>query len=198
MEVSVRDILDLAGQTLREPREAARRVLAMDVASAAWWQALALIVILSLLLSELSAALLPGPMAMPLLNAPLLLALVMGGLTVLTVFAVHHVGRIMGGTGEFHGALALTTWLQAVMLLVQAGQFLVGLVLPPLAGLIGIAAVALSFWLLTNFVAVLHGFASLGKVFAMILVTGFAVATVVVVLLVLFGISLGPEAANAG
>jgi hypothetical protein len=47
-------------------------------------------------------------------------------------------------------------------------------VLPPLAGLITIIAIALYIWLLVNFIAVLHGFTSLGMVFVATLMSAFA------------------------
>ena len=43
-------------------------------------------------------------------------------------------------------------------------------------------------WLLTNFVAVLHGFRSLGMVFVMIVVSAFAVTFVLSIVMSILGI----------
>ena len=96
----------------------------------------------------------------------------------------------MGGTGSFEEAVLLMAWLQFIMICVQAVQAVALLVLPPLAGLIGIAGLFLFLWLLTNFVAVLHGFSSLIKVFLMILASAFGIAFGLSILLMLIGVTV--------
>jgi hypothetical protein len=49
-------------------------------------------------------------------------------------------------------------------------------------------------WLLTNFVAVIHGFRSLGQVFVMILVSLFVLAFVLSILLTLVGVTVPGQA----
>ncbi|NCM97616.1 MAG: YIP1 family protein, partial [Rhodobacterales bacterium] len=87
--------------------------------------------------------------------------------------------------GRFDEALILVVWLQFVLLGLQAVQLVAYAVAPLLADLIGLATVALFFWLLTNFVAELHGFKSLGLVFVGVLAT-----LVVMVLGLAFGLAL--------
>jgi hypothetical protein len=99
----------------------------------------------------------------------------------------------MGGSGTLEGAVRLIALLQFIMLLLQAVQVVFLLVLPPIADLIGLLSVGLMLWLLTNFIAVLHGFRSLLGVFLMILATTFVLSFVLVFLLSLLGVSLPME-----
>ena len=110
---------------------------------------------------------------------------------VLLMFAglIQGVGRMAGGTGNFPDALLLLVWVQVILLLLQVAQIVLQLVLPPAAELLGLMGLVLMLWLVTNFVAELHGFSSLGAVFAAVVGTvlglGFALA---VVFLILFGV----------
>jgi DNA-binding transcriptional regulator of glucitol operon len=82
-------------------------------------------------------------------------------------------------------------WLQVIMLGVQVVQVVALIIAPPVAAIINLAGLVLFFWLMTSFIAELHGFTSRGKVLAGILVTSFAVAMILVFLLLL---TFGPEA----
>jgi hypothetical protein len=90
-----------------------------------------------------------------------------------------------GGTGTFPDALILMVWLQFILLCVQLVQVLAGVMLPVLADLIGLAGLGLLLWLLTNFVAELHGFRSLIAVFAGLVAGAFAFTFVAAFLLTL-------------
>jgi hypothetical protein len=87
----------------------------------------------------------------------------------LMIHAVTTIGRFFGGTGSFEESALLVIWLQFIFICVQVIQIAAILLLPPLAGMITILAVGLFFWLLVNFIAVLHGFTSLGLVFVVTL-----------------------------
>lgn len=199
MSQMLTSLLVLARDTLRDPKEGARQVLALPLPRHAAWEGLALVLILGLLLTYLTNFLLPAP-AEPLLPffgaSPILTAAFLGGVTLITVGAIYGVGRMMGGTGSFEGALRLTVWLQFIMLVIQVIQTLFLLVLPIVAALIGPLAFGLMLWLLANFIAVLHGFRSLGAVFIMILVTTFALGFILFFLLALFGVTLPTEVHN--
>jgi len=64
------------------------------------------------------------------------------------------------------------------------------LLLPGMSILVEIAASLISIWILTNFIAELHGFKSLTKVFLMMLVTLFGLAFGVSLILAIIGISV--------
>lgn len=196
MTFSVQALFTMARDTLRDPQGEITKVLGLPYPRAAWWQALGVLVIASLLLAELVNLIFPtaqDPLLMAMSRGPLVMALFQAGLAVAMVMAVYHVGRIMGGTGSFDGALRITVWLHFVMFWLQLAQTIVLFILPPLVTLTGFLIMGLNLWLLTNFVARLHGFRSLGGVFAMIIVTFFVVSFVFVTALGILGISIFPE-----
>jgi len=69
---------------------------------------------------------------------------------------------------------------------VQVLQVVLGFVLPPLADLVGLAGLLLLLWLLTNFVAELHGFASLWSVFFGLVFGAIALFLAAAILLAIF------------
>jgi hypothetical protein len=76
-------------------------------------------------------------------NSPIVLGLVMAGFLFITIHAVHRIGGFFGGTGSFEEAALLVIWLQFILICVQVIQIVTLFVLPPLAGLITIVAIAL-------------------------------------------------------
>jgi hypothetical protein len=195
MDTSLSALTALLRETLADPRGAARRILAVELPDAVRWQALLLVVVLSVLLVQIALLLSPGGAAMePMGGAPLQAGLLQGAALVMMVTAVHFVGRALGGTGEFGQALTVVTWLQFVTLCFQVLQIVTLLLLPPLAGLVALASLAVFLWLLVSFVQELHGFRSRGLVFLMILMSFFAIAFMLSILLAIFGVSV-PEPA---
>jgi hypothetical protein len=112
-------------------------------------------------------------------------------LLVVMVFAIFWIGRSMGGTGSFEETILLVAWLQFIMVCIQGVQAVSLIVLPSLVGsLIGVAGLVIFMWLLTNFIAVLHGFSSLFQVFVMILVAAFGIAFGLSIILTLIGVTV--------
>ena len=162
-------LLQAARDTVANPRGAARAVLALELPMSTLWLALALLAVLSTLLTLASLALSPyagDPALLAMLAQPLLLAGFDLAVLVMSVHLMHTVGKMAGGRGRLAGALALMVWLQVILLIVQAAQLVTQPLVPPLADGIGLVGFAVLVWLLTHFVAELHGFASLGKVLA--------------------------------
>ncbi|KKM72475.1 hypothetical protein LCGC14_1420190 [marine sediment metagenome] len=191
--LSLPTLLPLVGDTLRAPRETFARLLALDLPRGALWQALILVVILSVLLAE-GANLLISPMSggpgHMVIASPAVFGILQLSLLVVMVFAIYWIGKAAGGQGSFAGGILLVAWLQFVMVCLQALQSVAILVMPPLAWLIGVGGLVLFLWLLTNFIAELHGFASLGRVFAMILFSMLGFALGLSFLLTLIGVSV--------
>lgn len=186
-------LAQLAALSLREPRAGAREVMRLAevrLDRAARWQALLLVVVLSAVVGELAEILAPaaGAGAMRLFQSPITVAALQMGLLVVSIHAVFWIGRAAGGNGSFHDSLLLMTWMQAILLAVQVVQVLALVLVPPLAGMIGIAGLALSLWLMTGFVAELHGFASMGRVFLGIVAATFALAFATSILLMAIGV----------
>ena len=189
--MNLTDFLNSARFTLREPRRAARMILDLRLPLSVWWTAMVLISVLSTLLLSLDLSLMPPPddvaAAVPTMG-PLVLAALVIGVQALGAYLMAKVGQWAGGRGQFDEALRLTVWMQAVLMVVQVAQVLAMATLPLLADVVGFVGLGLSMWLMVNFVAELHGFRSLFKVFAGIIAVSFAmVIALSVVLAVLFG-----------
>ena len=185
---------DLLRRTLQDPRKGARAVLSLGVPLPVRTAGLLLMAILSTLVSHIGFLLLPpsgDPLAVFLSASPLRTAVMQWLLLAGTALLIYRVGRMRGGKGALPDALLMVLWLQVPMLIIQIAQLFALVLLPPLAALISIGGFILYLWLMTNFIAELHGFVSRGAVFAGIIITSFVVAFVLVILLALI---FGPQA----
>lgn len=186
-------LLRLVRNTISNPREGASTVLSFAPARDALWLMFALVVVISLILGEVVALLtgLPpeAPLTGPFGRAPLVMGLVQAMFLFVMIHAVHRIGAWFGGTGRFEEALLLIVWLQFIFICVQIVQLAALVIVPPLAGIITILAVALFLWLLVNFIAVLHGFTSLGMVFVMTIVSAFGLVFVLSFVLAMLGLT---------
>lgn len=174
MSLTLDTLAGLMRLTLRSPRRGAAAVLAMKLPTPARWVAFWLMVVGSALGVHLSFVLQPAELQEVvghLMSSPFRTALMQGVVMLVSVIAMAQVGRWFGGRGRFDDALILAAWLQAILLALQVVQLVALLILPPLADLLGLVALFLMFWLLTEFVAELHGFRSAVLVFIGILVT---------------------------
>lgn len=187
-------LIQLARLTLEDPRAATRALLAEGVPMPARTAGLLLVAVVSALLASLQLGLNPQPMdpvSALMLASPFRAAVVQWAFLALSVLLIHRVGRAFGGRGSFADSLLVVVWLQVLMLVVQALQLVTGILIPPLGGLIGLAGLVLFLWLMTCFIAELHGFASRGKVFLGMVVTAFAAGMVLGLAAMLI---IGPEA----
>ena len=181
MTLTLAEMMGLARQSLGDPRGVMRQVLSWPLSTAERWQALILAVVLSAIAGEMVAMILgvdPGPDSplAALSGSPLWLAA--GQILLFSAFAytLAGLGRRMGGRGGFGDMLMATCLLQFLLLLLQIIQIFLVLALPPLAGIVGLIGLILFFWWFSNFVAEVHGFASLLKSFLLLLVTLVTVA----------------------
>ena len=184
--MTLTDFLKAARYTVREPRAAARWVLQLGLPVPARWTALALMAVLSTLLVMLDLQIIgaPGdPMLQAALANPMSLAAVQMLILALSAWLMARIGQIFGGTGQFSDAVMLVVWMQAVLLVLQVAQILAALVSLPLSEVVAFAGFAISMWLMTNFVAELHGFTSLTRVFLGILGSGLVLVVALAVLL---------------
>ncbi|MDZ7711327.1 MAG: YIP1 family protein [Roseovarius sp.] len=185
----------LVRQTLFEPREAARVLMAMRLPQEVLWQALALMSVLYTIVYTLSLRM-TGPvdaseMLMPaVFQAPVILALALFGGLALTVIAVRAIGQAIGGTGETADVLVLITWLQVLRLMVQVGVLVLALGSPPLAGMAAIVVAVWGLYIFINFVDAAHGFENRLKAFGAIILSVFAMVMGLSAILSLAGIVL--------
>lgn len=184
----------LLRETLADPRAVAEEMGNWRASRAVLWQGLIAAVVLNVLVLQLENLIRPFPAAPygALFQNPLMLGVAQAGFAVLTVFGTFWIGRMFGGRGRFDTTILYVTWLQVIALAIQVVQLLVLLLIPALYGLIGVIGFGLSLWLFVNFVAVLHGFQSLGLVFAGIFGSVFAMAFVLSLLLSLIGFAGAP------
>lgn len=184
----------LAKLTLQDPRQAVRVLLAEGVPMRARTAGLLLVAVISALLASLQIQLNPqdlDPVSALMLASPFRAAVVQWGFLALSVLLIHRVGRAFGGRGSFPDALLIVVWLQCLTLVLQVLQLVADVIAPPLAGIIGLGGLVLFLWLMTHFIAELHGFRSRGLVFVGMVITAIAAGLVVGVAVILL---VGPEA----
>jgi hypothetical protein len=184
-------ILRAALQTVRNPREGARQVMAFQMDRRARWEALLLIAVLSAILAYLS--MLAGmivnsePSQYPVSLNPIMLGISQLVVMLVMVFAIHLIGNWAGGQGELDDAILLVAWMQFILVCLQVLQILAVVFFPVLALLLGLAGLVLIFVLLTYFVSELHGFKSMPGVFFSVLFVMLILATFIRFIFSLFG-----------
>lgn len=155
-------ILTAIRQTLDDPKAAARWIIAQRFALSTAALALALVSILTSILSGLVMLIAPDDMFA---FTPLQLALgQMAGLF-LAAGLIVWVGRWFGGKGQFSDAMALVAWAEAIMFGLQVLQFFALFILPAATVVLALVGLALLIWLMVQFIAELHGFSNLWLVF---------------------------------
>jgi hypothetical protein len=169
MDLSAATLIRALRLSVERPKDGARQILNLGLTTGEAWAGLLLMATLSTLTAEFVNAIAPFPDDEPLLTAvfasPFVLAVLqLTGMGCVAVM-VHVIGRLAGGKGRFAEALVLVGWLQVILLALQFLQLVTLLVLPPLVGPLSLVGLALIGWLMTNFIAELHGFRSLLKVF---------------------------------
>lgn len=146
---------DLALLTVRNPSEAARKVVALNFDREVLWTALALVAVINAILFALSNIALPTPAPLPaFLSNPLLFFFIVAGGLVLTVNALFWTGRMLGGSGDMGDLLALLIWLQVLRAVAQAAVLVLMLAAPMLGALLVLVAGLWALWILLHFVSV--------------------------------------------
>ena len=187
-------LLSMIRSSVVEPQEAADRLLALRPATGVILQAAILVSVLdALILGFLGGCALAMPtpggevMLAPFAHAAVLLA----SLT-LSAGALQVGGRMLGGRGRFEEALLLVVWLEVVSITVQAVTLVATLILPPLGGITALLGLAVLLWCLVQFARVLHGFASLWRTVAGLLLGAVVMILGISVVLAVLGFG-GPS-----
>jgi hypothetical protein len=182
---------ELVIESLMRPRSAARRILASDVPAAQLLQAAVLVACAGMLLGYVALSM--GPevtdISAAVLGNPLLGAVAQLAIMAIVVFLTVQVGRLFGGRGGFHGALALVVWLNAMMVLIQLGQIVALLLVPPLAVLLAIATMIWALCAFASFIAELHGFQNAAVVLGAVVLTTIVIFFGTAMLLAMLGIT---------
>ncbi|MGJ8583201.1 MAG: Yip1 family protein [Marinosulfonomonas sp.] len=192
--MTLKDYIQNAIATLRNPRAGARHVMAVTMERQDRWLVLALMVILNTIIAEIFLLLMGAQDAamfpIPALNSPLVLSFVQVGAMFLLAIGIDVVGRRFKGTGTLDQAILLIAWLQFIMICIQVVQLVIFAVAPPIGALVSLISLIIMAWLLTVFVAELHGFQSLGVVFLCIIAGIFTFSIGVAILLALLGFQI--------
>ena len=183
--------------SLRRPRLAARRLLDAAPPDATVLEAAVLVTCAGILLGYLAVRMTPGGVDMvsaALLANPLLGAAAQLGAMAVVVLLTVRIGRLFGGRGELWGAATLVVWLNAMLVLIQAGQLVALALVPPLAALLAIVAIVWTLWAYANFIAELHGFQNPVIVLGAVVLTGMMLFFGTAMLLAILG--LAPQEAG--
>lgn len=191
MAIDLPHLLMAARDTVQMPRAGARALINMNLPVNVGWLGVILMAVASAALSAVTFVLSP-PSSDPAMEQaltgmfanPIQLAVFQTVALIIGAMLIYRVGRMFGGAGRFADALVLIGWLEFVLLLLQAVQLALLLISTPLAAALGMFGLVLFLWLLTNFIAELHGFRSLLAVFFAIIGTTLVVSFAAAILIV--------------
>ena len=189
MQAELKHVMRL---TVQDPRAAARHLMGMQLPLSTVWLGMALMAAVSALLSTVSLMLsshqgepsMIEPTILAMLQNPLQVAVLQAVVMVTMAMLAQGVGRMFGGRGSFADALVLIAWTEALLCLLQLAQILLMAVSPSLAAAIGLFGMVLFAWVLANFIAEMHSFASAGKVLFGIIGTVLAISILLAIALV--------------
>ncbi|MBE1293302.1 MAG: hypothetical protein GJ677_12505 [Rhodobacteraceae bacterium] len=158
--------------TFRDPAEAALVILGRPVSSNEGWLVVALGTVLSTCLIFLAVGFFPAlaPIFAALTQAPILYTSLMFANSALLCFLIYQGGRILGGRARLEEILLGLGWLQVFQVCVLALVLLLAVLSIDLAFWVMIGLAFYGFWINLQFVNVLHGFGSLAKALALIVV----------------------------
>ncbi|KAA9009291.1 Yip1 family protein [Histidinibacterium aquaticum] len=166
MTSSAGSLARLLMETVRQPREVARFIIGQGYSREVLWMGLVLVTLISVLLVAVFSVLLPPPPPEAperIVLTPLTYATILGGSLVITVFALHYTGLMLGGEGRLEDTLALMVWLQFLLVVLQAAQVVLAIALPALGAYAAIVSVGIALWVLVHFINEAQRFESLGR-----------------------------------
>lgn len=167
-------LLNMVVLTLTNPAEAARRLLAMRLGSDVLWLAFFLAVILNALVQTASGFVLPliSPDVEHVAEPISRTLFVSVSAILISVVTFLFVGRMLGGVGSFYEVMTLVIWLQILQIAGQAIVLAAVSVAPFLFLPASLAILLLSLFITLHFLNEAHRFASLGKSFLVMLISG--------------------------
>ncbi|TMV08528.1 YIP1 family protein [Ruegeria sediminis] len=180
---------DLAVTTIKDPAQAARRLMALGLGREVLWLGLALAVVLNTLLQAASNLLLPviGVETQGIVPSLIAYSAIVGGGLIVTILAFYHVGRALGGTGSFNDVMILMVWMQFLKVAVQAAGLILVLTIPILSALLAFAAFLIGIYISVHFIDQAHRLNSLSRAAGVLIASVLAIAVVSFILLSLVG-----------
>ena len=176
--------------TLRDPRAGARWAIGLGIGRRQAWELLFAVILVSVVLAGVLSITLGGSVEGSGLLGPFGLTVAQAIFLWLLIQLIDKVGRSLGGKGTLSQAIVLVAWMQIVLLVVQVAVLILLQVLPLGSGLVSVIGFVAFFWLLTNFVAELHGFKSRPLIFLAVLAGLFAIAMMASIVLTFMGITI--------
>jgi magnesium-transporting ATPase (P-type) len=183
---------DLALETVRRPRAAARRLIDLQLPAAPLLQAALVITCCGILLAYLTTRVGGAqidPLSARLLSMPLLAAGIEFVMMLVVAWLTWKIGGLFGGKGGLGGAATLVIWLNGLLLLVQAGQLVALALLPALALALALVGMALALWIFANFVTELHDFENPLMVMGAVVLTGIVLLIALGLLFAILGLT---------
>ncbi|KIN61044.1 hypothetical protein Z945_2028 [Sulfitobacter noctilucae] len=147
-------LVQLARTSIKDPREAGRQIMAMDLDRDTLWTALGLVAVVNTFLVTLLIASSGSEVPLPrFMNSPLTLFVLIAGVLVLYIHALYWAGLTIGGTGRLMDVLALVVWFQILRAAAQLAILVLSLALPALGALASLVVAVWGFWIFLNFLA---------------------------------------------
>jgi hypothetical protein len=164
--------LGLLRGTLTAPRDTAVLLLGLGLPRRTLFEAVALLAVLGGLSAALTGGVvLPDPQGGPNISmGPIAWSVVLGAMIILSASSLQAAGRLLGGRGEFGGALLVTVWLNFMALVIEAGVVILSLVSSQLASIAFLAVLVMLLWAFINFVRIVHGFSGYGRTIATVVI----------------------------
>lgn len=186
--MKLNDLIPLAIDTLRDPRDVAARLIAMDVGLPTLWTALGLAAVLNAVLFSVNLMMFPTSFPLPaLFFNPIVYSIVMAGGMVITMHLLTWIGAKMGGQGRLADVTVVLVWLQYLRLAAQLALMILTTLIPVVGMMATLAVAFYSLWLLLNFLDVAHRFTSLGKTALLLVFSVVGITIALPVLLSLVG-----------
>lgn len=177
--------------TLRQPAVAARSILLRQLPDEAIWTGLFLAVVLNALFFGVLGLLIPNSSELAMFDmspdSPGISMMVSTVRSVLFALMLTLGGRWLGGTGRFMPILSLLVWDQLVQLAAMSLGIAVLLISPKLGSIVFLLIGLVLLFVLLNFVNEAHGFASLWRSFAVVLMASIVMFFAMILLVGLLG-----------
>ncbi|MGR3485152.1 MAG: YIP1 family protein [Paracoccaceae bacterium] len=187
-----RDLL----RTVVQPSQIAPGVMRLPLTAGHWALAMVLSGVISAMLVTILTGLAPPPQpgladpdaaGLMLEFSPLVLAILFVATQFVFASALHLTGRAMGGSGDLRTAFAAMAWSQGALIVLEAAQVPLALLLPPLAAIVSILTIPLGIWITSALVAAQHGFDSTWRGAQCLFLAALGLVLILTVLITLSG-----------
>jgi hypothetical protein len=187
----MRSLLSFVVLTLRQPGVAARSILLRQFPNEVIWTGLFLAVILNALFFGVLDLIIPDSKQLAMFDMSSesrgLSMMVSAVRSVLFASLLTLGGRWLGGTGHFMPILSLLVWDQLVQLACMGIGITVLLISPQLGSIVFLVIGLVLLFVLLNFVNEAHGFASLWRAFAVVLMASIIMVFAMILIVRLLG-----------